>query len=78
MGLETEFLLLGWGLVAAIMVSALVSERKRPECSYDSPRIPHINALAEDFEMLWVGHPFARPCYAKLFCDAPRNWVRIR
>jgi hypothetical protein len=33
MGLETEFLLLGWGLVAAIMVSALFSERKRPECS---------------------------------------------
>jgi hypothetical protein len=31
MGLETEFLLLGWGLVAAILANALFSERKRPE-----------------------------------------------
>ena len=31
MGLETEFLLLGWGFVAAIVVNALFSERKRPE-----------------------------------------------
>jgi hypothetical protein len=31
MGLETEFLLLGWGLVSAIVVNALFSERKRPE-----------------------------------------------
>jgi hypothetical protein len=31
MELETEFLLLGWGPVAAIVVNALCSERKRPE-----------------------------------------------
>jgi hypothetical protein len=31
MRLETEFLLLGWGLVGAIAVNALFSERKRPE-----------------------------------------------
>jgi hypothetical protein len=31
MRLETEFLLLGWGLVAAITINALFSERKRPE-----------------------------------------------
>jgi hypothetical protein len=31
MGLETEFLLLGWGLVGAIVANALFSDRKRPE-----------------------------------------------
>ena len=31
MRLETEFLLLGWGLVGAILANALFSERKRPE-----------------------------------------------
>jgi hypothetical protein len=31
MGFETEFLLLGWGMVAAILVTTLFSERKRPE-----------------------------------------------
>jgi hypothetical protein len=31
MGLETEFLILGWGLVGAILTNALFSERKRPE-----------------------------------------------
>jgi hypothetical protein len=31
MGLETEFLILGWGLVGAILANAFFSERKRPE-----------------------------------------------
>ena len=31
MRLETEFLLLGWGLVGAIVANALFSERRRPE-----------------------------------------------
>jgi hypothetical protein len=31
MRLETEFLLLGWGLVGAILANALFSERKLPE-----------------------------------------------
>lgn len=31
MGLETEFLLLGWGLLGAVVANALFSERKRPE-----------------------------------------------
>jgi hypothetical protein len=31
MRLETEFLLLGWGFVGAILANALFSERKRPE-----------------------------------------------